>query len=133
MVDIGPVQVPAPLCSAAEEQGHVRHRAEQQKENQDQGEGQPAGPGDRREILSGDSGQIQGCGNVGGCSSLTLLFHPQQGHRVVASRDHTGPLKEQTGLVGLRQLQTHVRGAVGTAAMEVAAAAAHLIFQEKPF
>lgn len=57
VVDIGPVQVSASLCPGAEEPGHVHHHADQQKENQDQSQGQPGGPGGRREIP--DSGLWQ--------------------------------------------------------------------------
>lgn len=53
VVDIGPIQMPAPLCSGAEQQRHVHRGADQQKENQGQGKGQPGGPGGRRETPNG--------------------------------------------------------------------------------
>lgn len=92
VVDVGPIQVPAPLCSGAQEQGRVHHQAYQQKENQGQGEGQPRGPGGGRETPNG---------GVGGMflSPLTVLLHPEQAQ----GRGLQGPhstVEKQTGLAG---------------------------------
>lgn len=101
VVDIGPIQVPAPLCPRTEEQGHVHHYADQQKENQGQGEGQTGGPEDRREILSGACGADSGlweCWRDVPPSYFALP--PATGALGWACRGHTGTVKEQMGLWG---------------------------------